>query len=438
MVSPDNQSVDCPKAGISAVLLNLGAGDDVAAVSANVTLPVIFDGGSGNDGLFGGGGTDVFSGGSGDDNIIARDGRGEQVDCGSGNDTAISDDADTPQLVRGDRGRRRRRRRPPPADCNDANPGIRPGAADTPDDGVDQDCSGTDASNLDRDGDGSPRPQDCNDADAAIRPGAREIVGNSVDENCDTAVVPFPALQGLVGNLWQGVGLAHRELEADRQGLPEGHADRAALLRPGLPVAERHEARAQEQVDREPPLVPRLAAARPRRARRAALHALRARRPCPPLPDGPPRRAERRLPVPAARRPDPGLLARRRSLSYHRSWKRGRTATTHRSSGSEPPRERVGGAGEVLDRLLRRGAVELLEEEPDAALAERLEGATGRPRVGQPVGVEQDAAGGEGGMADLEVGDLRGDAERMPRLAGARAARRRSARPAADGRPTPT
>ena len=177
-------------------MLDLDAGDDVAAVSANVTLPVIFDGGAGNDGLFGGGGADLFSGGSGDDNIIARDGRGEQVDCGSGNDTAISDDADTRnscEEIEGDADGDGVRR---PADCNDANPGIRPGAADTPDDGVDQDCSGTDASNLDRDGDGSPRPQDCNDADPAIRPGAREIVGNSVDENCDTAVVAVPGAAG--------------------------------------------------------------------------------------------------------------------------------------------------------------------------------------------------------------------------------------------------
>ena len=156
------------------VLLNLDAGDDVAAVSATVTLPVIFNGGAGNDGLFGGGGADFFSGGSDDDNIISRDGRAEQVNCGSGHDTAISDDGDTRsscEEIEGDADGDGVRR---PADCDDTNPGIHPGAVDTPDDRVDQDCSGTDATNLDADGDGSPRPQDCNDADRAIHPGARE------------------------------------------------------------------------------------------------------------------------------------------------------------------------------------------------------------------------------------------------------------------------
>lgn len=205
--SPDGQSVDCLKGGgVDSVRLELGSGDDVAAVSANVTLPVLFDGGAGNDGLFGGGGIDIFNGGSGDDNVISRDGRTELVECGAGTDTAISDDGDARsscEEIEGDADGDGVRR---PADCNDTNPGIRPGVPDTPDDGVDQDCSGTDATNLDVDRDGSPRPQDCNDANPAIRPGAREIAGNGVDENCDTRIVPFPAISGLVSNLWAASG----------------------------------------------------------------------------------------------------------------------------------------------------------------------------------------------------------------------------------------
>ena len=73
---------------------------------------------------------------------------------------------------------------PVPADCNDGNAGIRPGAADVPDNGVDEDCSGADTINLDRDGDGSQRPADCNDGNPAIAPGKRDIPNNDVDEDC--------------------------------------------------------------------------------------------------------------------------------------------------------------------------------------------------------------------------------------------------------------
>jgi hypothetical protein len=72
-----------------------------------------------------------------------------------------------------------------PADCDDGNPAIRPGAADVFDNGIDEDCAGGDAQNPDRDGDGSPRPADCDDANPNIRPGIADIPNNKIDENCD-------------------------------------------------------------------------------------------------------------------------------------------------------------------------------------------------------------------------------------------------------------
>ena len=54
-----------------------------------------------------------------------------------------------------------------------------------------EDRTFTTAAILDRDGDGSLRPADCNDANAAIRPGALDVRGNDVDEDCDGIKLPF-------------------------------------------------------------------------------------------------------------------------------------------------------------------------------------------------------------------------------------------------------
>jgi hypothetical protein len=79
-----------------------------------------------------------------------------------------------------------------PFDCDDGNARINPGVADLPEDGVDQDCDGRDAVNLDRDRDGYQRdepgataPFDCDDAKAWVHPNAADTPDNSVDENCD-------------------------------------------------------------------------------------------------------------------------------------------------------------------------------------------------------------------------------------------------------------
>jgi hypothetical protein len=85
----------------------------------------------------------------------------------------------------------------PPADCNDANPAIRPGALEIAGDGIDQDCNGADLV-IDRDGDGFPFNRDCNDENSKINPDATEIAGNGIDENCDGVVARYPRLRSRI------------------------------------------------------------------------------------------------------------------------------------------------------------------------------------------------------------------------------------------------
>ena len=94
-------------------------------------------------------------------------------------------------------------------DCDDADPTIYPGAPETADDGVDQDCNGSDTvtCNVDGDGDGygtstellsddgdcddtgeSLTDDDCNDGDATVHPGADEAC-DTTDSDCDGSIV---------------------------------------------------------------------------------------------------------------------------------------------------------------------------------------------------------------------------------------------------------
>ena len=91
-------------------------------------------------------------------------------------------------------------------DCDDTDAAVNPSATDMPDDGVDQDCDGAQATlcfyDGDQDGYGGAEVviatggdcgeigatatfEDCNDDDAAINPGAEESCGNGDDKDCD-------------------------------------------------------------------------------------------------------------------------------------------------------------------------------------------------------------------------------------------------------------
>jgi putative metal-binding protein/hemolysin type calcium-binding protein len=199
--------------------VDLGDGNDTLTTN-NVTTPLMIAGGLGNDTLSGGDGNDVLDGGDdndalnggagvddyfgerGDDTIEAFDGNPERIACGADNDQAHNDFTDI--LAECERGIDGDHDGFSSAvECNDANPAIHPGAVDIPENGVDEDCSGSDALILDRDRDRFPIPLDCNDNAARIHPGAVEIRGNRVDENCDGTADGFALLRSLVTTGWQ-------------------------------------------------------------------------------------------------------------------------------------------------------------------------------------------------------------------------------------------
>ena len=74
-------------------------------------------------------------------------------------------------------------------DCDDADPNIYPGAAESCSSGVDSNCDGS-VQTADQDSDGTLACEDCDDTDALIFPGAAEAC-DSVDSDCDGSLVDF-------------------------------------------------------------------------------------------------------------------------------------------------------------------------------------------------------------------------------------------------------
>jgi hypothetical protein len=130
-----------------------------------------------------GGGPDVVDAGAGNDRVEARDGAQDRIECGDGNDLAITDEFDSVS-----------------------------------------NCESVQASRelmADVDADGVPAPVDCDDRDARRRPGFIDKPGNDLDEDCTGADAPYARIFSTVQSTFTAFRRVTRVNRLRVVGIPE-------------------------------------------------------------------------------------------------------------------------------------------------------------------------------------------------------------------------
>ena len=170
-----DDSVQGPEGAPVAMSADGGPGDDTIVTAGG---PQTLGGGPGDDYLAAGSGTDSYLGGAGNDLISAADGTVDRIDCGDGVDAVSADPGDV--------------------------------------------LSGCESVLADADGDGSPTLADCNDANPAIRPGAPEVPGNGVDEDCNGFDLEATQITSGVRSAWQAFRSFTRNVRLVVTDIPAG------------------------------------------------------------------------------------------------------------------------------------------------------------------------------------------------------------------------